>query len=82
MKASLAPFNANVTVIESGVREFFKPAALLKESRPLVEEISSKSNVHVHAFSVGAYFFAMTTLSANNDRKPLGSITSIIWVGW
>ena len=68
-------------MVESGVREFFKPAALLKEVGPLVEEISSKSNVHVHAFSMGAYFFAMTTHAANNERIPLDSVTSIIWVG-
>merc|ERR1712126_165673 len=28
---------------------------------------------------MGAYFFAMTTVAANNDRIPLESVTSIIW---
>ena len=70
-----------MTLVESGVREFFKPAALLSETQPFLEEISSKSNVHVHALSVGAYFLAMATVSANRNGIPLDSITSIIWVG-
>ena len=70
-----------MTLIESGVREFFNPAALLGETQPLVSEISSKSDVHVHALSVGAYFFAMATVSANRNGIPLDSVTSIIWVG-
>ena len=77
----IAPSNANVTVVELGAREFFKPATLLKEARPLVEEISSKSNVHVHGICIGAYLIAMTTISASNDGIQLDSITSIIWVG-
>ena len=68
-------------MVESGLRELFKPAAHLKEARTLIEEMSSKSDVHVHAFCMGAYFFAMTTVSANNDAIPLDSITSVIWVG-
>ena len=47
-----------------------------------MEEISSESNVHIHGICIGAYLFAMTTLSANNDMIPFDSITSIIWVGW
>ena len=77
----IGPLNANVTVVELGAREFFKPAALLEEARPLVEEISSKSNVHVHAISIGAYLISMTAISAKNDGIPLHGITSIIWVG-
>ena len=67
-------------MVESGKREFFNPKKTIEEIRPLIEEISSKENVHIHAFSVGAYTFAMAQVSAKKFGIPLDSITSIIWL--
>ena len=80
-KNRIKPINRYLSYIPyvSKIKAHLNPSRTMEYGLNLSKEISENDRVHIHAMSVGAYTFAMSSYAAGENNISLGSVESIVW---